>query len=170
MRHPDGEPPRPADHTGYRQLREYEGDQCRSDLARPLDARHRVNNGAPDCELPTDAGLAPFAHYQKPNLLVMRRQNLAALGYGREHTHSILSMALREFSNEMRLYGGCKWDPSTEIALPAFIASMRASDVACARVDNGSADLGDVGTETAKLSSSTMSLMSPRISGPGAEK
>src|SRR5262249_15777472 len=44
--------------------------------------------------------------YQKPSLLVMRRQNLAALGYGREHTHSILSMALREFSNEMRLYGG----------------------------------------------------------------
>jgi hypothetical protein len=82
----------------------------------------------------------------------MRRQNRAALGYGREHTHSILSMALREFSNEMRLYGACKWDPCTEIVLPAFIASMRASDIACARVDDGSADLGDVGTETAKVS------------------
>ena len=100
----------------------------------------------------------------------MRRQNLAVLGYGREHAHSILSMALREFSNEMRLYGACKWDPWTEIVLPAFIASMRASDIACARVDDGSADLGDVGTETAKVSSSMVSLMSPRISGPGAEK
>ena len=108
--------------------------------------------------------------YQKPNLLVMRRQNRAALGYGCEHTHSILSMALREFSNEMRLYGACKWDPWTEIVLPAFIASTRASDIACARVDDGSADLGDVGTETAKVSSSMTSLMSPRISGPGAEK
>ncbi len=100
----------------------------------------------------------------------MRRQNLAALGYGREHAHSILSMALREFSNEMRLYGACKWDPWTKIVLPAFIASMRASDIACARVDDGSADLGDVGTETAKVSSSMTNLMSPRISGPGAEK
>ncbi len=68
----------------------------------------------------------------------MRRQNRAALGYGCEHTHSILSMALREFSNEMRLYGACKWDPWTEIVLPAFIASTRASDIACARVDDGS--------------------------------
>ena len=144
MRHPDGVPrsPRPPDHTGCRQVREYEGDRV----------------------------LAPFVPYQKPNLLVMRRQTLAALGYGREHTHSILSMALREFSNEMRLYGACRWDPSTEIMLPAFIASMSASDIACARVDNGSADLDDVGTETVKVSSPTTSLMSPRISGPGAEK
>ena len=100
----------------------------------------------------------------------MGRQNRAALGYGREHTHSILSMALREFSNEMRLYGACKWAPWTEIVLPAFIASTRASDIACARVDDGSADLGDVGTETAKVSSSMTSLRSPRMSGPGAEK
>src|SRR5262245_35393664 len=37
MRRPDGVPrsPRPPDHTGYRQAREYEGDQCRSELARP---------------------------------------------------------------------------------------------------------------------------------------
>jgi hypothetical protein len=79
-------------------------------------------------------------------------------------------MALREFSNEMRLYGACRWEPSTEIAPPAFIASMRASDIACARVDDGSADLGVVGTETAKVSSSMTRLMSPRMSGPGAEK
>src|SRR5262249_10821905 len=108
--------------------------------------------------------------YQKPNLRVMRRQNLAALGYGREHAHSILSMALREFSNEMRLYGGCRGGPPTEIALPAFLSSVRDPDIACARVDNGSTDLDDVGTETVKMSSSTTSLMSPRISGPGAEK
>ena len=44
---------------------------------------------------------------------------------------------------------------------PAFIASMRAEGVASARVDNGSGDLGDVGTETAKEFSSTTSLMSP---------
>ena len=59
-------------------------------------------------------------------------------------------MALREFSNEMRLYGACKWDPWTEIVLPAFIASMRASDIVCARVDDRSADLDDVGTETSR--------------------
>jgi hypothetical protein len=57
MRHPDGVPrsPRPPDHTGYRQVREYEGDQCRSELARPLDAHDRVNNGARDCALPAGA-------------------------------------------------------------------------------------------------------------------
>jgi len=54
MRHPDGVPrsPRPPDHTGYRQVREYEVDQCRSELARPLDAHDRVNNGARDYALP----------------------------------------------------------------------------------------------------------------------
>src|SRR5262249_23600028 len=172
MRHPDGVPrsPRPPYHTGYPQVREYEGDQCRSELARPLDAHDRMNNGARDRALPRARPRAFCSPYQKPSLLVTRRQNLAALGYGREHAHSILSMALREFSNEMRLYGGWRWDPPAAIAPPAFIASMRASDIACARVDNGSADLDDVGTETVKVSSSTTSLMSPRISGPGAEK
>jgi hypothetical protein len=36
MQHPDGAPrsPRPPDHTGYRLVRKYEGDQCCSDLAR----------------------------------------------------------------------------------------------------------------------------------------
>ena len=103
-----------------------------------------MNNGAPNPSFTPTRPATFCSPHQKPNLRVMRRQNRAALGYGREHTHSILSMALREFSNEMRLYGACKWDPWTEIVLPAFIASMRASDIACARVDDGSADLGDV--------------------------
>jgi hypothetical protein len=78
----------------------------------------RVSNGAPRVELATDARVcAPFAHptaandQKKGRLRVRRRQNLAALGYGRAHAHSILSMALREFCNEIRLYGDCRWEP-----------------------------------------------------------
>lgn len=48
---------------------------------------------------------------KKRRLRVRRRQNLAALGYGRAHAHSILSMALREFCNEIRLYGDWRWEP-----------------------------------------------------------
>jgi hypothetical protein len=58
--------------------------------------------------LPT---LRPRTDQKKGRLRVRRRQNLAALGYGRAHAHSILSMALREFCNEIRLYGDCRWEP-----------------------------------------------------------
>ena len=44
-------------------------------------------------------------------LLVIRLQKLAALEYGREQARSILSMAFREFSNEIRLYGDWRWKP-----------------------------------------------------------
>jgi hypothetical protein len=68
----------------------------------------RAANGAPDFELATGASSrrlpAPLPNDQKKRRpRVRRRQNLAALGYGRAHAHSILSMALREFSNEIRL-------------------------------------------------------------------
>ena len=78
-----------------------------------LPARRRASNaranGAPDFELATDASsrrlpaLLAQADQKKGRLRVKRRQNLAALGYGRAHAHSILSMALREFCNEIRL-------------------------------------------------------------------
>src|SRR5262249_38062349 len=61
-------------------------------------------NGAPDVELATN-------DQKKRRLRVRRRQNLAALGYGRAHAHSILSIALREFCNEIRLYGDWRWEP-----------------------------------------------------------
>ena len=63
----------------------------------------------PRVELPADACsrrlpvLLTQADQKKGRLRVRRRQNLAALGYGRAHAHSILSMALREFCNEIRL-------------------------------------------------------------------
>jgi hypothetical protein len=63
---------------------------------------------SPDFELATGAcsrrlpALLPNDQ-KKRRLRVRRRQNLAALGYGRAHAHSILSMALREFCNEIRL-------------------------------------------------------------------
>jgi hypothetical protein len=44
-------------------------------------------------------------------LRVRFRQNRLTLGYGRSQTHSTRSMALREFSNEIRLYGACRWEP-----------------------------------------------------------
>jgi hypothetical protein len=78
--------------------------------------RLRHVNGAPDFELATGASsrrlptLLPNDQ-KKRRLRVRRRQNLAALGYGRAHAHSILSMALREFSNEIRLYGDWRWEP-----------------------------------------------------------
>jgi hypothetical protein len=71
--------------------------------------RLRHVNGAPDFELATGASsrrlpaLLAQADQKKGRLRVRRRQNLAALGYGRAHAHSILSMALREFCNEIRL-------------------------------------------------------------------
>ena len=77
----------------------------------------RVGNGAPDFGLAADAcsrrlpALLAQADQKKGRLRVRRRQNLAALGYGRAHAHSILSMALREFSNEIRLYGAWRWEP-----------------------------------------------------------
>jgi len=40
---------------------------------------------------------------KKRTPLVKRLQTLAALGYERAHTPSILSIAIREFSSEMRL-------------------------------------------------------------------
>jgi hypothetical protein len=76
----------------------------------------RMANGAPDFELATGASsrrlpaLLPNDQ-KKRRLRVRRRQNLAALGYGRAHAHSILSMALREFCNEIRLYGDWRWEP-----------------------------------------------------------
>src|SRR5215475_13449506 len=73
-------------------------------------------NGAPDFELATGASsrrlpTLPPNDQKKRRLRVRRRQNLAALGYGRAHAHSILSMALREFCNEIRLYGDWRWEP-----------------------------------------------------------
>jgi hypothetical protein len=38
---------------------------------------------------------------KKPTLREMRLQKLAALGYGRPHARSTLSIAFREFSNEI---------------------------------------------------------------------
>ena len=48
---------------------------------------------------------------KKPTLREMRLQKLAALGYGRPHARSTLSIAFREFSNEIWLLGGCRWEP-----------------------------------------------------------
>jgi hypothetical protein len=75
---------------------------------------------------PSTHPAAAASDQKKLKLRVMRRQKRAAVGYGRAHSHSIRSMALREFSNEIRLYGACRWEPSTEIMLPDFIASTRA--------------------------------------------
>src|SRR5262245_54059877 len=75
-----------------------------------------TRRGAPDFELATGASsrrlptLLPNDQ-KKRRLRVRRRQNLAAPGYGCAHAHSILSMALREFSNEIRLYGDWRWEP-----------------------------------------------------------
>jgi hypothetical protein len=107
---------------------------------------------------------------KKTRLLVICRQNLAALGYRREQAGSIRSIARREFCKEIRLSGGLRLEPSIESVLPAFIASMRSPGKASARVDQGSGDLGEAGTESEKLWSSITNLMSPWTSGPGVEK
>src|SRR5262249_22756396 len=109
--------------------------------------------------------------HQKNMPFLMRLQRLAALGWCKPaQVCSICSIALREFSKEMRLFGGLRSVPSTETALPAFIASMRSAGNASARVENSSSDLGESATESVKVASSITSLILPWISGPEVEK
>ena len=106
-----------AAQRGHNRLRHVVAHRSRAIFARASMRMQCVGQRRADCELPAEAcsrrlpALLAQADQKKGRLRVRRRQNLAALGYGRAHAHSILSMALREFCNEIRLYGDWRWEP-----------------------------------------------------------